>query len=209
LKQCSKQSTIHVVLLALACLLAACGGGATGSAPPTLGPTVQATQPAAPTQPAQPTAAAPTAAILPTAVIPPTAAAAPTAAAPTAAILPTAATQAGAANLLISYHKSGGIAGINETLSVYADGKTELRGKSGTVSAQADPSAIQALQKLLASPEFTALQVPVQPPGADQFVYELTVPGRGKPIVATDGADNPAVLRQLIEMLEQLKKQTK
>ena len=195
MKRCSKQSTIHVVLLVLACLLAACGGGVTGSPPPTLGPTVQETLPAAPAQPAQPTAAA----------------AAPTAAAatPTAALPPTAATQAGAANLLISYYKSGGIAAVDETLSVYADGKTELRGKSGIVSTQADPSAIQALQKLLSSPEFAALQVPVQQPGADQFVYELTLPGRGKPLVVTDGADIPTVLRQLIDMLEQLKKQVK
>jgi hypothetical protein len=70
---------------------------------------------------------------------------------------------------------------------------------------QADPSEIQALHKLLVSPEFAGLQLPVQSPGADQFIYELTVPGRAKPIVTMDGADNPPVLREMIDLLEKLK----
>src|SRR4051794_7213995 len=127
------QSTKHALLLALACLLVSCGVGATGSAPPTLSPAARATPIAVPTQPAQPTAAAPSPAI------------------------PTATIQAGAAAVLISYHKSGGIAGVNETLTVYADGTIDLRTKGDRSTAQADPGAIEALQKLLASPEFTAL----------------------------------------------------
>jgi hypothetical protein len=181
------QSTARVLLLALACLLAACGGSTTGTAPPTLGPIVRDTPIAVPTHPALPTAAA----------------------APSAEIPSMAITQAGAANLLISYHKSGGIAGVNETLTVYTDGTIELRGKSGAISTQANPSDIQALHKLLVSPEFAALQLPVQPPAPDQFIYELTVSGRAKPIVTVDGADNPPVLRELIDVLEKLKKQAK
>jgi hypothetical protein len=186
LKPYSTLSTAPALLLALAYLLVSCGVGATGSTPPTPGPTARDTPIAAPTQPAQPTAAAPSPAIPPTATI-----------------------HAGAATVLISYHKSGGIAGVDETLSVYADGTIELRTKGDTITAQADSSAIQALQKLLASPEFAALHVPMQPPGADQFIYELTVPGQAKPIVTADGADNPPVLRELIDTLEQLKTQTK
>lgn len=178
--------TARVLLLALVYLLAACGGGATGSASPTLGPILRDTPLATPTQPALPTAAV---------------------VAPSATIRPTAATRVGAANLLISSHKSGGIAGVNETLTVYADGTTELRSKSGAITTHADSSAIQALQKLLSSPEFAALHVPMQPPVADQFIYELTLPGRTKPIIVADGADNPPVLRELIDMLEQLKTQ--
>ena len=182
------QSTTRVLLLALAYLLAACGGGSTGAAPPTRGPIARDTPIAVPTPPARPTVAA---------------------AAPSAEIPPIATTQAGAASLLISYHKSGGFVGVNETLTVYADGTIELRGKSGTINAQANPSDIQALRKLLVSPEFAALQLPVQPPGADQFIYELTVPGRAKLIVTVDGADNPPVLRELIDALEQLKTQAR
>jgi hypothetical protein len=182
------QSTARVLLLALAYLLAACGAGATGAAPPTLGPILRDTPIAVPTQPALPTAAA---------------------TAPLAESPPLATTQASATNLLISYHKSGGIAGVNETLTVYTDGTVEIRRKSGAISAQADPSDIQALRKLLDSPEFAALQLPIQPPAPDQFIYELTVSGRAKPIVTVDGADNPPVLREAIDMLEKLKAQAK
>jgi hypothetical protein len=92
---------------------------------------------------------------------------------------------------------------------VYADGTVELRDKRGSSTAKADPSAIQALQKLLASPDFAALQVPIRPAGADQFVYELTVPGRAKPIVTADTAANMPVLSEVIGVLEQIKTQAK
>lgn len=94
-------------------------------------------------------------------------------------------------------------------LTVYDDGTIELRDKRGSTSSQAAPSDMQALQKLLTSPEFAALQLPMSPPGADQFVYELTVSGRAQPIVTVDGADNPPVLREVIGVLEQLKTQAK
>ena len=195
--------------LALAYLLAACGGAPSGTAAPTLGPLVRDTPVAAPTQPPQPTAA-PSAAPAPTAAAAPTATSAPTAAAAPSAVAPQHATaQPSSANILISYHKSGGIAGVDETLTVYADGALKMRNKNSSVRAQAGPSDIQALQKLLGSSEFTALQLPVQPPVPDQFVYELTIPGRGKPIVVAEGADNPPVLRELIDVLEKLKSQAK
>src|SRR5205085_5796856 len=134
LKRCSIRSTIRALLLPLVYLLAACGSPAAGSAPPTLGPLARDMPIAAPTQPAQPTAAAAAPSPQPTAVIAP---------APQAA--PTATTQAADADLLISYHKSGGIAGVNETLAVYTDGKIELRTRGGTSTAQADSSTITTL----------------------------------------------------------------
>ena len=160
----------------------------TGSASPTPGPIAVTTAAGWRLSPLSPRSqVAPSVVVTSTPLVLPTIAAA----TPSAAPLPTAATQPSAENLLIRYHKSGGIAGIDETFSVYADGTTELRNKSGTVIAHADPSEIQALQTLLASPEIAALQIPVQPPVPDAFVYEMTLPGRAKPLIATDGADNP------------------
>jgi hypothetical protein len=207
LKPRSIQPNLYALLLALLWLLAACGTTTTGSIPPTPTPAVPATVAAAPTQPIQATAAAPTTGV---STQPAQATiAAPTTSAPTADT-PTAATsQAAAATILISYHKSGGIAGINETFTIYTDGTTELRDKGGTARTQADPNAIAALQKLLASPELAALQMPVQPPVPDQFVYELTLPSQRKPLVVTDTADNPPIIRELIDMLEQLKMQAR
>src|SRR5690349_14522766 len=133
------QSISRVLLLALALVLAACGGGTSGGQP-TLGPLVRDTPGPAPTQPAPPTFA-------------PTQSASPISAPAqaTAAIPPQEPTQAVASTILITYHKSGGIAGIDETLVVYADGAIELQTRAGTIRAQADPADLQALQKLLAS----------------------------------------------------------
>src|SRR5262245_60107454 len=136
------QSISHFLMLALMLLLAACGGGATGAGQPTLGPLVRGTPGPAPTQPAPPTSAP----------------AQPSIAIPTKQ----APTQASATDILITYHKSGGIAGINQTLTVYADGKLELQDKTRSASGQADPADVQKLRDRLASPEFAALQ-PSQP----------------------------------------------
>jgi hypothetical protein len=187
MKPIPAQSIAQVaLLLALAFLPAACGGGSPGGGQPTLGTLVRDTPAPAPAQPELPSAAP---------------------AAPSVEISPPATTPTSAANVLIVYHKSGGIAGINETLTVYADGKLEQHSKIGDASAQADPADIQALQQLLASPEFAALELPQAPIMPDQFVYELTAPGRAQPIVTADGADKPPVLDQLIELLEKLKSQ--
>jgi hypothetical protein len=175
---------LRVPLLVLVMLLAACGGGPTGASQPTLGPSVRDTPGPAPTQPVLPTSAP---------------------ARPTAALSTQEPTQGGASDILIAYHKSGGIAGIDETLTVYADGAIELQTRGGATRAQAAPADIQALQTLLASPEFAALELGPPPIAPDQFVYELSVPGRRRPIVTADGADNPPVLNEVIGLLEQLK----
>jgi hypothetical protein len=110
---------------------------------------------------------------------------------------------------VITYHKSGGIAGVDETLTVYADRSIVLEDRVGQARAQASPADIQALQTLLASPEFAALSPPQFPPVADAFVYKLTIPGRAQPIVTADGADIPQMLEQVIVMLEKLKAQVR
>ncbi|HEU5101378.1 MAG TPA: hypothetical protein VFU22_20285 [Roseiflexaceae bacterium] len=185
------QSLARALLVVLVFLPAACGGSTPSAAGPTAGPLVRDTPAPAPTQSAPPTS--------------PTDTPAPATAPPA----PTAANSAGPANLLISYNKSGGIAGVDETLTVYADGSIVLQDRAGEARAQAAASDIHALQTLLASPEFAALSPTRLPAAADQFVYELTVPGRAQPIVAADGADNPPVLDQLIGELEKLKARVK
>jgi hypothetical protein len=189
---------LRVLLLALVLSLAACGGGATSGVQPTLGPLERDTPSAVPTRPVPPTSA-PTQ--LSATSPPPTSAPAQ----PSTATPAPGPTQASESKILIAYHKSGGIVGIDETLTVYDDGTIELQTKGGSTRAQAGPADIQALQKLLGSPEFAALQLGPPPVAPDQFVYELRVPGRRQPVVTADSADNPPVLDQVIDMLEKIK----
>ncbi len=165
-----------LVVLALLLSLAACGGGAPATAPTAAPATPQAT-------------AAPTAVSTPGAT-----------AAPTAAPLP-------ATGTLVVYHKSGGIMGINDTLTVAADGTLTLTSrKGGPSTTKVDQAALHRLVELLGSAEFAALPPRAEVPGADQFVYEISVAGRAQPTVLTmDGVQNPAVLDAVIAELEHLR----
>src|SRR5262249_9848072 len=136
------------LMLMVAFLLAACGAAETG------GGVAAPTQAAAATAPAQPTQApAPTGAP----AQPTTAPAEPTQApAATQAAEPTAPAKPSNANqqsnlpkegVLVIYQKTGGLKGINETLTVYADGRLELTNKGGAMKttqvASADLSKLQ------------------------------------------------------------------
>jgi len=189
-----------MIAVALA-LLAACGGTPQSvSVPPA--------QTAAPTQAPEPTSSAP----LPT-LAPSTAPPQPSADQPTAAPRPadTAPPAGGGSGVLVVLHRSGGIAAMDEMLTVYADGRLEFSDRATQKTAQAAPADLAALKKLLASPEFAALNAHYQAPGADMFIYEITIPGAGKPqqVVTMDGAKNPAILDQVLEELRKLQDQVR
>jgi len=179
--------TIAAIVLGLA----ACGGtpgGATG--PTTTQPTAVGTPPTAPPEPTK----APRPAAEPTAT---------KLAQPTSAPQPTSVGD----SALVIYHKSGGIMGLDETLTVHADGTLVLESRDGsTKTAQVQPKQLDKLRELIASPEFAQLQAQYRAMGADLFTYDITVPG-GRPghVVTMDGAENPSVLEQVIQELNRLR----
>jgi hypothetical protein len=184
--------------MTLVLLLGGCGGAPTGGA-------ALPTQILAPTAAVSPSA---TAAPQPTALPEPTAApSAPPTSLPDPP-QPTAAQPSGEAqgDTLIVYHKTGGIMGLDETLTVYVDGRFELADTRGATEAgQAVPAELEALKQLVGSPEFAALDPVYKASGADLFTYQITVPGMGKTIVTMDGAAAPAVLGQVLAKLEALR----
>jgi hypothetical protein len=143
--------------------------------------------------------------------------------APTAATTPlaTATTQAthpsetlaptavlGAGDIVITYRKTGGFDGRDETMTVYADGKLTLISRGGAVEqAQATPAEIDQLGQVLASNDFAQLEATYQAAGADLITYMLIVPNGPAPRTVTtmDAAQNPPVLTQAIAALEQLR----
>jgi hypothetical protein len=178
-------------------VLSACGSQPIGGAP-------QPAQTAAPTQAPEPTQASePTQA--------PTEAPEPTQA-PTQASKPPAGTtpQLNSAVLLV-FQQSGGIAGIDETLTVYTDGRLEFSDRKGAKTAQVAPEDLAALQQLLASPEFAALDTRYQAAVADAFLYNITLPGNPRPfsVQTMDGAQHPPVLDQVLVELNKLREQVK
>jgi hypothetical protein len=203
-------STIGLIGLLL---LAACGQPEAGTAS-------QPTQPAAPTSEPPTAAPQPTLTLVPTSE-PPTAAPQPTQpAAPTSEPAPTAPTDVrvtlmapsatpvpgGADRIVVILHQTGGFIGIDKTLTVYTSGRLTLSGDGGGKETQVAPAEVAPLQKLLASPEFAALQPRYEAAGNDLFTYEITVPdgGRGQTVVTMDGAQNPPVLTQVLAELNKL-----
>jgi hypothetical protein len=182
----------HILIAALLLAgLAACGGGAPSIAKPTaIPPTTGAVQPTTPPEPTGAPTAEPTQ--LPTAAPRATARAEPANA---------------DASTLVIYHKTGGIMGLDETLTVNADGTLALRSRNGTTKTSKIPAdRLAKLRELLASPEYAKLQGQYKAMGADLFIYDISVPG-GTPghVQTMDGADTPAVLAEIIQELNDLR----
>jgi hypothetical protein len=198
-------SMIRFVAIGLMVLLAACGGQPSSGAP-------QPTQPAAsqPTQPPEATAA-------PEATRPPEPTAAPQpAATPTVSVIKvtpdaTSQTTSGLSDVLAILHVTGGIAGVDDMLTVYSDGRIELSDRGGKKAIRVAPGELATLQKLLSSPEFAALDAQYQAAVSDAFIYELKVPGGQQPrtVVTMDGAKSPPVLNQVLVELRRLQQQAK
>ncbi len=122
---------------------------------------------------------------------------------------PTRAVQTPVADeVLVTYHKSGGIAGIDETLVVHQGGLLELTTRGAQKIAQADEPMIQPLRRMLEQKDFSELAPRYQAAGADLFTYTITARdanGNAKTVTTMDAAKHPAYLGQLIAMLEQLR----
>lgn len=180
------RSIIYLTLTSLVLLLAACGGspaGSAGAAQPTQSPSsngAEATQAPEPTQAPQSDPAKPTG-------------------------LPAV------EDVVISLQKTGGIAGIDETLTVRADGTITVSGRGANKEAQVAATELGRLQQLLASPDFAGLEGTYRATGADLITYRLTI-NEGdaqRTIVTMDGAQNPAVLDQILAELAKLQAQVK
>ena len=100
--------------------------------------------------------------------------------------------------------RSGGLMGLNEVLTVEADGDLMLDHEGQVKTGQADESVVQALRDTFISPEWKALAPKYGRQFPDAFAY--TIEAGGKTVTTYDGAENPeplaAVLRQLLDLLQ-------
>ena len=175
-----------IIALAALALLAGCGqmpSATTGSAP--LANSIVRPQAAAPS-------ATPAASLAPTE--------------------PPAATGLGAqptGAVLLTCYKSGGIAGVSDTWTVYTTGRVTFQGRGATQLIQLEDAELAALRQLVTGPEFAALGGRYVTRGADLFGYELQIPGANgtlKTVELTMPSSHPAVLDQLIAALEGMRK---
>ncbi|GAB4194610.1 MAG: hypothetical protein OHK0022_10810 [Roseiflexaceae bacterium] len=109
---------------------------------------------------------------------------------------------------LVSLKRSGGIAGVSETITVYRSGRVEASTVGGVMgTAQVTQADLDMLRELLASPELAQADSSYKANGADLFTYVLTLPTDGKPrtITTMDGAEHPEIVSKLIAELGRLR----
>lgn len=111
--------------------------------------------------------------------------------------------------VLLSCYKSGGIAGVSDTWTVYDSGLVKFKGRGGaTQLIQLADADLAALQQLVQGAEFAALDARYLTRGADLIAYELEVPGADgalKTVELTLPSSHPAVLDQLVDLLESVR----
>lgn len=153
-------------------------------------PTVADPSPAAT---ATPTVATPT-----TAPATPTTGASPTTAAPATAGTPGTATR-------VVLVRTGGIAGMRDTVTVEPDGRwTRADRAGGTRTGRLNTTDLSRLRQLLADPRLTAETTATADPGdcADAFAYRLTANARTTGYVDCDsGPDRPPATAAVVQLL--------
>lgn len=110
-----------------------------------------------------------------------------------------------AANLTITIRKSGGIAGVNETLVVDAQGRWTRTTKTGTSTGQLKPEQVAQAAKLATDPRLiTEAQTKQTTAGcADAFVYAVTISSMTITYSDCGSGSPPPATTELVRFLEQ------
>jgi hypothetical protein len=110
---------------------------------------------------------------------------------------------------MLEYRKTGGIAGVDEILSIADDGKAWLRRSTSgepeyEIRGRLDPSEVQELRALAEGADFSELK-DTEPEAYDQLSYEVTYRSRGEERRIRVGAtDVPVHLQPLVGRLDSI-----
>jgi hypothetical protein len=113
------------------------------------------------------------------------------------------------AGVLAIYQRTGCFAGVNETLTIKADGTLEFTERGQTLkTAKVTPDKLNALNQLLAKTDFANLQAQYQAAGADLCTYRVTArtgDGKARVVTTMDAAKHPEILDQVLAELTKLR----
>lgn len=105
---------------------------------------------------------------------------------------------------LVTYSRSGGLVGVDDTLIVMTDGSMRLTRKGEPPRTGAVPAeTLDQLRNLLTGQDFQALASSYSSHGADQMTYTIAVPSVGT-VRTMDGAEHPVMLDEVIGVLNSL-----
>jgi hypothetical protein len=102
----------------------------------------------------------------------------------------------------IEYRRTGGIAGLDDHLTIQPGGQATLTRKNAQVSLTVDQATLTQLTSLLDQAGFSQLPAEsLAPKGADLFTYEITYRGRR---VRVQDTTVPAKLQPVIDLLNSI-----
>jgi hypothetical protein len=117
--------------------------------------------------------------------------------------------QAAAQEISISYHRSGGFAGTDDTWTVSADGAVSHQGETPGTPGQLTVAQMAELTAAIHAANFMSLEDSYVPKDTccDRYLYEITVTidGHSKTIRTIDASPTaPAELTRLVDTLNRL-----
>lgn len=81
--------------------------------------------------------------------------------------------------VLVSYHRSGGLAGVDDHITVHTDGRVNRRGRTARCALRLDRRELAGLRADLDRAHLAALDSTVRPQRAvDSFAYQVAYRGR-------------------------------
>jgi hypothetical protein len=118
-------------------------------------------------------------------------------------------TQPPSQTISVTYHRSGGITGADDTWQISADGKVSHQGQTAGTSQQLTAAQMADLAAAVRTANFMSLADSYVPQDTccDRYLYEITVTsdGQSKTVQTIDASPTaPAELTHLVNTLNQL-----
>ncbi len=107
-----------------------------------------------------------------------------------------------AQDVVAVWMRSGGFAGFQDSIKVYADGRMEIDRNGSVTTEQITPSALQSLKATFASSDWAALQPEYGQQFPDAFAY--TIEAGGKTVKTYDAAPSPPILETALQQFADL-----
>jgi hypothetical protein len=106
-------------------------------------------------------------------------------------------------SILVDYHRTGGIAGVNDRLVIFDNGVAAVSGRSTSTEISLNQTDIALISVLFNESQFSQLQANYPAPHESTGLMTYTISYLGKTVTAED-TDVPPSLVMVIEKLNQI-----
>jgi hypothetical protein len=108
------------------------------------------------------------------------------------------------AKTLVAYERTGGFAGVHDTVRVGTHGKVTVRRRGSGHGYKLSAKRLKALERAVRDARFGSLRKRYAPAGVISDGYTETVSHAGRTVVVETGGNPPRRLRRLLERLVDL-----